>query len=137
MFTRAARGPTTTRFPAEPASVGRVRHALADCLRETHSDDVVDMVALLASETVTNAVLHAGTEIEVTVEVRPAGVWVGVTDQSPVIPGIRHYGVEATTGRGLGMVELIASSWGVDSDLEGKTVWFVVDVPVDGDDHTG
>ena len=124
------------RFPAEPTSVGQARRALAACLGGTHPADVVDLVTLLASETVTNAVLHARTEIGVSIEVRPAEVWVGVTDQSPVMPSIRHYGPEATTGRGLGMLELIATSWGVDPDPEGKTVWFVVDVPGD-DAQTG
>jgi hypothetical protein len=124
----AASTPTTRRerFASAPESVRLARRLVTQVLLEADCDDLVDTVALLTSETVTNAVLHAGTEIEVCCEVRRDGVLVSVADESPVVPGLRHYGVEAMTGRGLSMVDLIATSWGVDTEIDGKTVWFEV-----------
>jgi PAS domain S-box-containing protein len=75
---------------------------------------------------VTNAFLHAGTEIELLCRVTDGCVRVEVRDESPVTPGVRHYDDEATTGRGLGMVEMLAASWGIDATTEGKTIWFEI-----------
>lgn len=122
------------RFPSSPESVGLARRLVADLLDAAVDDDeertdLVETVTLLVSETVTNAVLHAGTDIDVSCEVHRRGVRVEVADQSPVVPGIRRYELDAMTGRGLGMVDLIASSWGVRSEPDGKTVWFEVAAP--------
>jgi hypothetical protein len=35
---------------------------------------------------------------------------------------------DATTGRGLALLDALASSWGADRHVEGKTVWFEVAV---------
>lgn len=117
---------TQARFPSQPESVALARRLVTRALAGADRPDLVHTVALLTSETVTNAVLHAGTEIVVTCRVAPDRVRVAVADQSPVVPGILRYGLEATTGRGLTMVDLIASAWGVESHPEGKSVWFEV-----------
>jgi PAS domain S-box-containing protein len=79
------------------------------------------------SEVVTNAVLHAHTEIDLTVAVERDGtVRVEVRDGSLNLPLPRDYTETASTGRGLGLVEVLASSYGVHPHAHGKTVWFVV-----------
>ena len=40
---------------------------------------------------------------------------------------LRHHSAEATTGRGLQLLESVATSWGVQPAGRGKTVWFELD----------
>jgi hypothetical protein len=57
---------------------------------------------------------------------RPAGdrVRVEVTDHGSGRPRRRRAPLQATTGRGLDMVHLLASDWGVRRLARGKAVWF-------------
>ena len=109
------------RLPPEAASAGRARCLVADVLAEAGLDELADVAMLLVSETVTNAVLHAATEVELTVVAEAGRLRVEVHDGSSVLPGIRHYDDEATTGRGVGLVEMLAVSWGVEPRPDGKT----------------
>src|SRR5206468_2951238 len=81
---------------------------------------------LLVSELVTNAVLHARTDLTVAVERRGENVRVSVSDGSARQPRLRHHSVEAGTGRGLLLVERMARRWGVEPAGTGKVVWFEV-----------
>jgi len=79
---------------------------------------------LLVSELVTNALLHARSEVVVSVSVTAQAVRIEVWDTSRAAPVSRHYAPEATTGRGLVLVEALADAWGTDVGPRGKTVWF-------------
>jgi PAS domain S-box-containing protein len=81
------------------------------------------------SEALTNALLHAGTDVELRCLVDGDWLRVDVRDGSTVLPGLRDYGEEAMTGRGLALVETVADRWGVDADEDGKTVWFELGPP--------
>ncbi|MEX1005579.1 MAG: ATP-binding protein [Acidimicrobiia bacterium] len=81
----------------------------------------------LASEIVTNAILHARTPFSVIVTGDTAHVRVAVRDRSAVLPTKRDYAANHPTGRGLHIVEALADRWGVDADDDGKTVWFEMD----------
>lgn len=83
-------------------------------------------VELLATETATNAVQHAGTEATVIVRYLGDRVRVEVGDGSKALPQVRTPGLEATSGRGLSLVETLSSRWGFTRTLEGKRVWFEV-----------
>ena len=114
MSTEAGRLLVTETLEPEPASVARARRLVAAALAAAdHSEDVVDVATLLVSEVVTNSVLHAGTEIGLRCERRGGGVRIEVSDGSSMVPGVRHYDPDATTGRGLGLVSTLATSWGV------------------------
>jgi PAS domain S-box-containing protein len=114
-------------LPPEPASASAARRFANTVLQEWRETDVADVVALLVSELVTNAVLHAGSPVKIAVRRRGGYVRIEVADESPVAPGIRDYEDDATTGRGLGMIEMLAESWGVDAGVDGgKIVWFEV-----------
>ena len=79
----------------------------------------------MVSEVVTNATLHAHTSVELWVGVAEDQVCVEVRDFSPTLPAQRECDVDATTGRGMGMVAALASECGVHSLGEGgKVVWF-------------
>ena len=83
-----------------------------------------DDAVLLVSELVTNATLHARTEIVVRVELGTESLVLSVTDGSARQPVARHYSDHATTGRGLGLVNTLARRWGIDPHADGtKTVW--------------
>jgi anti-sigma regulatory factor (Ser/Thr protein kinase) len=92
-------------------------------LEVTCSKDTVDTIALLVTELVTNAILHARTPMLLTLETRAHHVRVCVEDASSQRPAVQQYDSDAVTGRGLALVEELASSWGVDSTPVGKVVW--------------
>lgn len=114
------------RFPPVPESVRNARRFVTDALVGL-DDDVVATVELLTSELATNAVLHAATELEVRVWASDDRIHVSVLD------GCAERGVyrteddtDAATGRGLGLVEALASDFGVEISEASKTVWFEV-----------
>ncbi|MGH8928741.1 MAG: ATP-binding protein, partial [Acidimicrobiia bacterium] len=78
----------------------------------------------LVSELVTNAVLHARTPFLVKVTVAPDLIRVSVTDGDRTQPLMKQHGLSDPTGRGLRIVDAMADRWGVDPDVDGKTVWF-------------
>ena len=110
------------------------RHWVAAHLRDLPAD-VTGCAALLTSELVTNAVLHAATPMCVTLHILPDRIRVDVADGNPAFPSIKEYGREAATGRGLTLFNTLASNWGVQAVDGGKIVWFElpVDFPVDTD----
>jgi anti-sigma regulatory factor (Ser/Thr protein kinase) len=93
-----------------------------------------DIVALLTSELVTNAIRHAGTRFRVDVNRRHGAIQVGVTDASTAKPHVVDAPAEALNGRGLQFVSRYASDWGVQRRRGGKRVWF--ELPVDKDPVT-
>lgn len=115
-----------TELPAEPASAGMARRLIKDALRDWHHEDLVAIATLLVSEVVTNAILHAGSDIHLRLMSSGATVRVEVGDLSDVLPAPRTYGQDATTGRGLALVQMLASAWGAEPRAPGKVVWFQV-----------
>jgi anti-sigma regulatory factor (Ser/Thr protein kinase) len=96
-------------------------------------DGVIPDAELLVSELVTNAVLHARSASQVTIERRGTTLRISVSDTSTTRPRLRDYGPEAVTGRGLLLVDRISRRWGVDQLPTGKSVWFEIDAtPVGG-----
>ncbi|HEV3400484.1 MAG TPA: ATP-binding protein, partial [Acidimicrobiales bacterium] len=88
------------------------------------AQDFEEPATLLTSELVTNAVLHARSALEVTLRFTDGQLWVGVSDSNKGSPVRKRYGPDAGTGRGLLLVERIASAWGTELSASGKVVWF-------------
>lgn len=120
---------TTFELQLEPerSNVAVARRFVLDAVHRLGHEALADVVELLASEVVTNAVLHAGTDLHVRVVREGRGVRIEVSDGASGSPTRRHYSAEAATGRGLGLVEALASRWGTRAERGGKTVWFTVD----------
>lgn len=101
---------------------------VTEALRSWGLDDLADDASLLVSEVVTNAVLHAGTEVVVSIRRHGSAVRIEVADGSPVVPTRRRYHDDAVTGRGLQILESAASAWGTTVNDSGggggKVVWF-------------
>ena len=108
-------------------SVGEARHAVGALLHDFPHVPilVIEDVLLLVSELVTNAVLHAGTDLRVTASVQAGLVSVSVGDGDPLhAPVLAARGPDATSGRGVMLVNALASDWGVELDEGWKVVWF-------------
>ena len=82
-----------------------------------------EQLVLIGSELVTNAVLHARTELTLTLELRDGRVRISVEDRSRSAATLRHYQADALTGRGLGVVAALSDSWGISAAADGKVVW--------------
>jgi serine phosphatase RsbU (regulator of sigma subunit)/anti-sigma regulatory factor (Ser/Thr protein kinase) len=110
-------------FPPEVASVAAARRFVGETLRNWGVDEVDDAM-LLTSELVTNAIVHAGTEVEVVCETLGGQVRVEVHDRHRArripVPG------DQVSGRGLLFPETLATSWGVTYGQGDKQVWFTV-----------
>ena len=115
------------RFEPKPMNVRAAREFVARALTDQGFRGDTDVVLLLASELVTNAVRHAATPFEILVEVLDDQVRVAVIDgdvDHP--PEVRHPGPDDTNGRGLMLVDQLAEVWGSDRVSSGKSVWFTM-----------
>lgn len=109
------------RTPAEAREY--VRASLKRLLAEPVSDDLCDDAQLIVSELVTNAV-RAGTEIVVLVlQVKDGRLRIEVGDDAGGVPTLRRRDPDAGSGRGLPLIEALATDWGVEARSAGKTVW--------------
>jgi anti-sigma regulatory factor (Ser/Thr protein kinase) len=120
-------GPARLTLAPELASVRAARVFVAKCCREAglagrQRDDVL----LLASELVTNAILHGRSEVTVEVEVRRTTLRISVFDENSRHPAPVSEDPDALDGRGLALVEALAEQWGVEDRPHGKAVWFDV-----------
>jgi len=89
---------------------------------------LAEVPCLLVSELVTNAILHTGTQVEVSLRLAGPRLRSAVADGSLRVPVLRRSGTSVETGRGLQLVEELATAWGVEAAAGGKTVWFEVDL---------
>ena len=88
--------------------------------------DQLDVARLLATELVTNAMLHGAPPIRIAAHRARAGACIEVSYGSPQRPAPRMFDTGAPTGHGMLLLERLARRWGVDSTDGGKTVWFEV-----------
>lgn len=112
------------RLSPEPTSPRLARDFLRGILRDRGiAPTIIEDAALLTTEVVTNAVIHARTDITLEVEMAE-DLWISVSDSSHS-PLALHYPDETeTTGRGVFLLDRLSSQWEVLSDEGGKTVRF-------------
>ncbi|MFE4974431.1 SpoIIE family protein phosphatase [Kitasatospora sp. NPDC056651] len=117
---------------ADLARVAEVRAELRDALRRWGVAEFIDTAELLSSELVTNAIRHTDRDAMFTARLyrEPdadggrARLRVEVEDESDLWPTRRTPGEQASSGRGLMLVEALADSWGVEPRGSGKRMWF-------------
>lgn len=102
-----------------------VRSALAD-----YSEETVETAALLASELVTNGLLHGAGVATLDIRLVPARIRVEVADRNKFVTALVALNPEPRSekGRGLLLVDRLASCWGVQPREEGKIVWFELEL---------
>jgi anti-sigma regulatory factor (Ser/Thr protein kinase) len=115
--------PLLWRFPAHPASVQLARRAVSDALPTQLRPRIGDDLSLITSELVTNAIRYGveATDDMVELVLWPADghYWLAVSDPGAGdgagagAPVVGHPGWEAESGRGLLLVESLASAWAV------------------------
>jgi sigma-B regulation protein RsbU (phosphoserine phosphatase) len=81
---------------------------------------------MIVNELVSNAIDHARTTCDITVQHTRSIIRVLVADESPLPPRLAAHDLKAARGRGLQMVEALANRWGWTRRHRGKTVWAVV-----------
>ena len=116
---------------ADLAQISEVRGELRDAVRRWGVGDLADTVELLTSELITNALVHTDRDALLTARlyreggpVGPARLRVEVDDESDLWPRRRTPGEQASSGRGLMLVEALSDAWGVDPRGSGKRMWF-------------
>jgi PAS domain S-box-containing protein len=120
-------------MPPHASSVSQARALLREALADA-AESIVDCAQLAVSEVVTNALVHAGTEVHVQVRVDENGVRVEVSDGSTQLPTARDYSPASGTGRGLHMVMSTVDAWGCYPRSGGKVVWFEIHETPDPED---
>lgn len=123
---RVLTAPAHEDFAATPESVSAARRFVAGTLAEWELSDLADTITLLLSELVTNAIVHAHAAPDVTVRLLTDRVHVEVGDASPESVQADPADDGSTSGRGLALVEALASDWGSVTVSGGKIVWFDV-----------
>lgn len=135
------------RLAAEPASVPGARRFVIDGLLDWGREHLVDDAALCVTEMATNSALHSGSSyMHVALSDLAPAVRLSVADAGGLVPlpavapppaprTDPPPPVEAlgTTGRGLGIVSVIAETWGIDEHQDGRRVW--ADLVGDGVEH--
>jgi anti-sigma regulatory factor (Ser/Thr protein kinase) len=86
-----------------------LREILAGWPAAGHHDDALVVV----DELVANAVLHAGTEIELRFALQDDRLGIAVADRDPSRPSLGRPGEAAESGRGMLLVDALARSWHV------------------------
>lgn len=129
------------RLPADRRTPATARAIVRSILTEAGLHELLNEALLLTTELSTNAVVHAGTELDIEVMVDPDGLTVTVTDfaagpieqvftrSAPKSTDVADATDVAERGRGLLLVDHFASRWGTTHLPTGKGVWFRLDRP--------
>jgi two-component sensor histidine kinase len=140
-----------------PQAAGEARRFVTTTCTRWGIESVVDVVSLAVSELVTNALLHAHTQIEVELCVQNGALEVCVADHDRRQPIVRPSRTDlladldavpnvspevdereslkigasgsVAAGRGLLIVNALADEWGVSERADGKEVWLTLAVP--------
>jgi anti-sigma regulatory factor (Ser/Thr protein kinase) len=114
--------------PRETApAVGRA--FAAKCLDSWGVGQLRDDATLVVSELVTNAVVHAGSEVLLDLEVTRGALRVRTSDRSAALPVRRRPDPDADGGRGVHVAETLFDRFGVEERSPGKAVWGEFDLP--------
>ena len=119
-------GMKSVRLAPHPTAPRASRDFVSRTLLDWRLGKHIAATTLVVSELVTNAMIHAGTDIDVTVSEHRQAIRIAVRDHSPELP-VDRPGASGEHGRGLTIVTNLASAWGVLPHTEGgKVVWAVI-----------
>jgi anti-sigma regulatory factor (Ser/Thr protein kinase) len=126
---RARRGDQLS-VPADPRAPSSARRWLRRLLHDWRVPaDVVDDATTCLSEVVTNAVIHAGSGARVAAELDEGRLLVSVVDTGRLGSAQRgDLANDEIRGRGLAVVEALATAWSSERRSDGTLVWFEFDL---------
>ena len=113
---------------ARPTAVAQARDLIRDRLLAWGLHGLADVVELLVSELVTNALRYGIAPFGLRMTRDSANVRIEVSDGNPTVPRLRNVQVGDEGGRGLHLVDELSSDWGVRTHPQGKTVWFTLGI---------
>src|SRR5579875_2185545 len=128
-------------YAPEPAAAAQARRFVRETLRAWPMPGsaeklagLIDDAVLLTSELVTNAVVHAGTQVQVSCRMYAKAIEVAVGDRHPARTLAAEQkpvteSAESTSGRGLMLPAALATAWGVTYARTAKAVWFRIGFP--------
>jgi anti-sigma regulatory factor (Ser/Thr protein kinase) len=129
---------TSRNFPAIPESTRAARWFVLQAAGDV-PPALRDAIAVMVAELAMNAVQHARTDFEVTVDRGGATMRVEVTDSAGGRPAVQPMPPpESLRGRGLPIVDGLADAWGVIPSPHGpgKSIWFQIGMPPSTPEHT-
>jgi len=139
----STRNPETSAAPSPPADARKRFAGTRDQVAAARGfvvallgsgSDLEETARLLVSEAATNAVLHSasgedGGSFEVRCRLARERLRVEVHDAgAPQSPRRRVHHLDALTGRGLELVDLLASRWGWSGGTAGRVLWFELEL---------
>jgi anti-sigma regulatory factor (Ser/Thr protein kinase) len=117
------------RLAPHPTAPRAARDFVSRTLVDWRLGQHIPDACLAVSELVTNAMIHAGTDIDLTVSEHRQAVRIAVRDRSPQ-PPVERFDPSGEHGRGLAIVSGLSSAWGVLFPAQGgKVVWAVIEAP--------
>jgi anti-sigma regulatory factor (Ser/Thr protein kinase) len=115
-----------TALPPVPESIGVGRARVREVLAQWRQQDQADAACLLVSEIVANAVRYARSPAELRIYLTDSEIIIEVSDDSTQLPQRGYPEPDDEAGRGLIIVDALATSWGARLTGGGKTVWFTL-----------
>jgi anti-sigma regulatory factor (Ser/Thr protein kinase) len=116
-------------FAPTASACREARRAVQGLCRSPRLTPLANDAALLVSEVMSNAIRHATKRITLRVTCSKTTILVSVTDdgeRSDVDLAPRQLDHSAETGRGLFVIDRIASEWGSSCNAQGTSVWFLL-----------
>lgn len=114
-----------TLLPGDVTTPAAARRFVRSALESVEADaPVIETAELLTTELVTNAIVHVGCRSQLFLRAAGGTVRVEVTDPDDRLPSMAAPNLDDVGGRGLVIVDGLASAWGVERTENGKTVWF-------------
>ena len=125
---------TALLLPYDVNSALLARRFVAQFVAEQAPAGADAALRVIASELVTNAIVHGAEPIELRLHHQDGEVTIEVADGDPHIDNVRLRAPDPTArcGRGLRVVSCLADRWGTRPRQSGKTVWAITadNVPI-------
>jgi anti-sigma regulatory factor (Ser/Thr protein kinase) len=111
-------------FDSTPSAPAQARRAIGEAIAgRDYGDDLLDDLLLVTSELVSNAVEHAHGSPHVLLRLEDGGLRLCVHDDGGGTPELRPAAPGSPRGRGLRLVDALATAWGTAEDERGRCVW--------------
>jgi anti-sigma regulatory factor (Ser/Thr protein kinase) len=127
--TAAARFSATLALGDKPRDVSRARAFITERLAEWGQSHLADTAALITSELVTNAILHADSPSRLRVHHDGTRLVIDVADDATTWPKVHDARPDEENHRGLAIVRALATRWGARTTTTGKIVWAEIATP--------
>lgn len=116
---------SVTDLPAEPSAVSCARSVARALVQAWGFPELAEDAQLVISELLTNVIKHAAGTLTVQLVVTGLdnGIRLALSDGSPRRPSVKNVPPDRPNGRGMMLVEALATRWGAETDGVGKTVW--------------